>query len=261
MARVTQPALFPAPGRRQPINEGPRTRSDPQGEPHRLDARPSGAQSTQLTNPHRLYEPNRPMIAIIDYQMGNLRSVQKGFEQVGHKATITADPADLAKAEKIILPGVGAFEDAMSELRRRGFVDPIRQAIQEGRHFLGICLGLQLLFETSYEGGEFEGLGVLEGSVRRFEVPRELKVPHMGWNQARFVRRAPIFAGLDDSTHFYFVHSYYVEPANHEVISVEADYPTPFCAAIWRDNLYATQFHPEKSQTDGLQILKNFAEL
>ena len=201
------------------------------------------------------------MIAIIDYQMGNLRSVQKGFEQVGHTAEITSDPARLAAADKVVLPGVGAFEDAMSELRQRELVQPIHDAIEANKPFLGICLGLQLLFEKSYEGGEFEGLGVLPGDVRRFQVPAEYKVPHMGWNQARFVRRAPIFAGLPEETHFYFVHSYYVVPSDPGVISVEADYPDPFCAAVWHENLFATQFHPEKSQTDGLHVLKNFAEL
>jgi glutamine amidotransferase len=200
-------------------------------------------------------------IAIIDYQMGNLRSVQKGFEKVGHEAVITSDPRELAAAEQIVLPGVGAFGDAIAELKRRDLIGPIKDAIAEGKPFLGICLGLQLLFDVGYEGGEFEGLGILRGKCVRFELPRELKVPHMGWNQGRFLKPAPILAGLASGTYFYFVHSYYVVPEDREVIAIETDYGHPFCAAVWQGNLFATQFHPEKSQADGLRILKNFAEL
>jgi len=201
------------------------------------------------------------MIAIIDYQMGNLRSVQKGFERVGHAATITSDPAEIAAADKVILPGVGAFADAIAELKRRGLVEPIRDSIDAGKPFLGICLGLQLLFDRSLEDGEHEGLGILPGEVRRFEIPSEYKVPHMGWNRVAFNRRPPILADLEDEPHFYFVHSYYVVPSDDTVVAGEASYPVPFCAMIWRENLFATQFHPEKSQANGLQVLKNFAEL
>ena len=201
------------------------------------------------------------MIAIIDYQMGNLRSVQKALERVGHAAAITADPKVLGQASKVILPGVGAFGDAIAEIRRRELVEPIREAIAAGKPFLGICLGLQLLFDVGYEDGEHEGLGVLAGEVRRFAVPDEYKVPHMGWNQVRLVRRPPIFAGVEDGEHFYFVHSYYVVPRETAVVAGEANYPEPFCAMAWRDNLFATQFHPEKSQRAGLAVLKNFAEL
>lgn len=200
------------------------------------------------------------MIAIVDYQMSNLRSVQKGFEKVGHSAVVTSDVDQIAAADKVVLPGVGAFADAIAELRRRDLVAPLRQMIADGKPLLGICLGLQLLFDVSYEDGRHEGLGVIAGEVRRFEVPREFKVPHMGWNQACFVRRAPIFDGIDEGAHFYFVHSYHVVPTDRSVVAVEADYHQPFCAAIWRDNLFATQFHPEKSQSDGLRVLKNFAE-
>ena len=199
------------------------------------------------------------MIAIIDYQMGNLRSVQKGFEKVGFEAEITSDPARLAAAEKIVLPGVGAFGDAMAELRARDLIGPIRDAVAAGKPFLGICLGLQLLFDVGYEGGEYEGLGILRGKVVRFDVPHEFKVPHMGWNQARIVRRAPILDGLADGCHFYFVHSYYVVPEDAGVVAIETTYHQPFCAMVWRDRLYATQFHPEKSQADGLKLLRNFA--
>jgi glutamine amidotransferase len=201
------------------------------------------------------------MIAIIDYQMGNLRSVQKGFEKVGHQATITSDPAVLADADKVVLPGVGAMADAMKELKRRDLIGPIHAAIDSGKPFLGICLGLQLLFETSYEDGTHEGLGVLAGEVVRFDLPAGFKVPHMGWNQLNIVRPTPILDGLESGTHVYFVHSYYVVPSDPEVIATETDYGRPFCSMIRRGNLYATQFHPEKSQADGLRILKNFAEL
>ena len=201
------------------------------------------------------------MIAIVDYQMGNLRSVQKGFEHVGSAAQITADPDEIAAAEKLVLPGVGAFQDAMDELRRRDLIEPIRAAIDRGKPFLGICLGLQLLFETSHEDGQHAGLGVLRGDVVRFRVPPGLKVPHMGWNQARIRRQAPVLAGIADETHFYFVHSYYVVPTDAAVVALETSYPAPFCSMIWRDNLFATQFHPEKSQADGLKLLRNFAAL
>lgn len=202
-----------------------------------------------------------PVIAVIDYQMGNLRSVQKGFEKVGHAATITSDPDALAKADKIVLPGVGAFGDAIAELQRRNLVEPIREAVAAGKPFLGICLGLQLLFEKGYEGGEFRGLGILGGEVRRFNLPAEYKVPHMGWNRGRIVKRSPFLNDIADDTYFYFVHSYHVVPTDHSVIAIAADYGGPFCAAVQRDNLFATQFHPEKSQAEGLKILKNFAEL
>jgi len=201
------------------------------------------------------------MIAIVDYEMGNLRSVQKALEHVGHAATITSDPAGLADADKIVLPGVGAFRDAIAALRERKLVEPIRSAIAGGKPFLGICLGLQLLFDKSYEDGQYEGLGVIPGEVVKFEVPPEYKVPHMGWNQVQFRARPPIFAGIDDGSHFYFVHSYYVAPRDKSVIATETDYARPFCSSIWRDNLFAVQFHPEKSQAAGLQVLKNFAAL
>jgi glutamine amidotransferase len=201
------------------------------------------------------------MIAIIDYGMGNLRSVEKAFERTGHAATITHDPAVLAAASKVVLPGVGAFRDAIAALESRGLVEPIRGSIASGKPFLGICLGLQLLFDRSFEDGEYQGLGLVPGDVVKFALPPEYKVPHMGWNQIRFHRRPPIFAGVDDGAHFYFVHSYYVVPRDASVIAAETDYPQPFCSSLWRDNLFATQFHPEKSQAVGLRVLKNFAEL
>ena len=204
---------------------------------------------------------DQEMIAIVDYQMGNLRSVQKGFERVGYEALVTGDPAVVADAEKVVLPGVGAFEDAIAELDRRGLVEPILSAIDRGRPFLGICLGLQLLFDVSYENGEHVGLGVIPGKVVPFELPATYKVPHMGWNQLEFCREVPLLAGLPDGVHCYFVHSYYVVPSDDAVVATQTQYHHPFVSMIWRDNLYATQFHPEKSQADGLRILRNFAEL
>jgi glutamine amidotransferase len=201
------------------------------------------------------------MIAIIDYEMGNLRSVQKGFERVGHAATVTSDPAAIADADKIVLPGVGAFRDAIAALRQRKLVEPIRAAIDAGKPFLGICLGMQLLFDKSFEDGQHEGLRIVPGEVVRFRVPSEYKVPHMGWNQVEFRRRPPVFEGIDEGAHFYFVHSYYVAPQETSVVATETDYSGPFCSSIWRDHVYAVQFHPEKSQAAGLRLLKNFAEL
>ncbi|MGD0896266.1 MAG: imidazole glycerol phosphate synthase subunit HisH [Thermoguttaceae bacterium] len=201
------------------------------------------------------------MIAIIDYGMGNLRSVQKGLEKVGHQAVVTSDPAVVAAADKVVLPGVGAFEDAMTELKNRRLVEPVLEAINSGKPFLGICLGLQLLFDTSYENGRHQGLGVLRGEVVRFDLPPDYSVPHMGWNQVAIRRRAPVLAGIAEGTYVYFVHSYYVVPEDPAVIATETDYGGPFCSMIWRDNVFASQFHPEKSQSEGLRILKNFGAL
>lgn len=201
------------------------------------------------------------MIAIIDYQMGNLRSVQKAIERVGYQANVTDDPGQIAKASKVILPGVGAFEDAMSELRARRLIGPVLEAIESGKPFLGICLGLQLLFERSYENGRHEGLGVLKGEVLRFELSEEFSVPHMGWNQLAIRRRPPVLDGVADASYFYFVHSYYVAPEDDKVVATETDYGGAFCSMIWRENLMATQFHPEKSQSEGLGLLERFARL
>lgn len=201
------------------------------------------------------------MIAIVDYGMGNLRSVQKGFAKVGHEALITSDPATLLAAHKVVLPGVGAFGDAMRELNRCQLVEPLRQVVAAGRPFLGICLGLQLLFETGYEDGRHVGLGILPGEVVRFDLPAEYKVPHMGWNQLDVRRPAPLLAGLAPGTFVYFVHSYYVVPRDESVVATQTHYGRPFCSMVWRDNIMATQFHPEKSQADGLRMLANFAQL
>lgn len=206
------------------------------------------------------------MIAIIDYGMGNLRSVQKGFEKVGCEAVVTADPKVVLAAEKVVLPGVGAFADCMRNLEEGGFVDPLLKVIREGRPFLGICLGLQLLFTESEEFGIHRGLDVIPGRVVRFpeamtEGGEALKVPHMGWNQLSFSQRPPVFDGIDEGTNVYFVHSYYVVPEDPTVVATTTRYGIDFCSAIWKDNVVATQFHPEKSQELGLRILKNFGEM
>ena len=204
------------------------------------------------------------MIAIIDYGMGNLRSVQKGFEKVGAEAVVSADPRVVLEADRVVLPGVGAFADCMANLEQGGFVEPILRIIAQGRPFLGICLGLQLLFTESEEFGTHQGLNVIPGRVRRFPegmtaAGETLKVPHMGWNQIGIRRRPPALAGIDDGANVYFVHSYYVEPEDETVIATTTGYGIDFCSAIWKDNIVATQFHPEKSQDVGLRILKNFA--
>jgi glutamine amidotransferase len=209
------------------------------------------------------------MIAIIDSGIANLRSVEKGFARVGHEATIVEDARLLSEARGIVLPGVGAFADGIAKLTRHGFIDPLRRAIEQGTPVLGICLGLHFLFSESEEFGLHKGLDLLLGRVRRFadgavdpaNPGARLKVPHMGWNRVRIERPAPILAGLPEEPFFYFVHSYYVEPADPGITAGTTEYGIRFTSVIWRDNLFATQFHPEKSQGVGLQLLKNFASL
>ena len=201
------------------------------------------------------------MIAIIDYGMGNLRSVQKAIEAVGHEAIISSDPEVICRADKLILPGVGAFQDAMAELNRTGIGEAFRDRVRAGVPALGICLGLQLLFDESFEDGHHQGLGLIHGKVVRFEPGPGRKVPHMGWNTLRIIRPAPLLKGIGSNPWVYFVHSYYVVPDDPQVVAAEADYPTPFTAMIWQSNLMACQFHPEKSQAIGLAMYRNFAEL
>ena len=206
------------------------------------------------------------MIAIIDYGMGNLRSVQKGFEKVGFEAVVTSDPRVVLEAAKVVLPGVGAFRDCMRNLEQGGFVEPIMKVIRDGRPFLGICLGLQLLFTESEEFGVHKGLDIIPGRVVRFpermtENGEKLAVPHMGWNQISFKTPSPLFKGINDSSDVYFVHSYYVRPDDASVVSTQTEYGLEFCSSIMRDNLVATQFHPEKSQATGIRMLRNFGEM
>jgi glutamine amidotransferase len=200
-------------------------------------------------------------IVIVDYGMGNLRSVQKAFEKLGHAAVITSDANVVGEADKVVLPGVGTFGDAMAQLREKGLAPAIRHHIRAGRPFLGICLGLQLLFTRGFEDGEHQGLCLFAGDVVRFASAPGLKVPHMGWNYLRKRLDVPHLAELPADPAVYFVHSYYVVPRDSAIVATETDYPTPFCSAIWCDNVLATQFHPEKSQRVGLGILHKFATL
>jgi imidazole glycerol-phosphate synthase subunit HisH len=201
------------------------------------------------------------MMVIIDYGMGNLRSVQKAIEAVGHRAEITTDPDVVRRADRVILPGVGAFADAAAELGRTGLGEAFRDVVRAGRPCLGVCLGLQLLFDASMEDGEHRGLGLLPGRVVRFASAPGLKIPHMGWNTLRVGRPAPIFRGLGPDPSVYFVHSYHAVADRPEDVAATADHPSPFVAAVWRENLMACQFHPEKSQRVGLAMYANFAAL
>jgi len=196
------------------------------------------------------------MVTIIDYGSGNLRSVQKALERVGCESRITDDPNVVAESGRLILPGVGAFGDAMRGLRARGLVEPILAHIAADRPFLGICMGLQLLFEHGSEGGRHEGLGVLAGDVTRFELPQGMKIPHMGWNQVCWRSGGTPDSPGRDGDHFYFVHSYVARPRDAAVVAATSDYGGPFCAAVSRGRLFATQFHPEKSQAAGMDLLR-----
>jgi glutamine amidotransferase len=201
------------------------------------------------------------MIGIIDYGMANLRSVQKAFETVGVRADIISTPGEIERADKIVLPGVGALADAVRTLRAKELVEPILGHIEAKKPFLGICLGLQMLFDVGYEDGEHECLHVIKGKCVRFDVDatRGLKVPHMGWNQLEIRRASPILRDLPANPHVYFVHSYHVVPEDAQVIATVTDYGGRFVSSIWRENVMATQFHPEKSQRIGLKMLANFA--
>lgn len=198
-------------------------------------------------------------ISIVDYGMGNLRSVQKAFEKVGFAAEIVNTPAAVAQADRLVLPGVGAFRDAMQELTRLDLTQPIVDHIGTGKPFLGICLGLQLLFDVSYEDGEWAGLGVIPGEVVRFQPQPGLKIPHMGWNELQLAAPNRLLSGIPQPISVYFVHSYHVAPKSPEVIATRTDYGGPFVSMIAQGNLFATQFHPEKSQQVGLKLLANFA--
>jgi len=198
------------------------------------------------------------MIAIIDYGMGNLRSVEKGFLKVGIDAQVVSHPGALDNAHAIVLPGVGSFKDCMRNLENLALVDAIVRSIERGKPYLGICLGLQVLFAESEEFGFCKGLHIFEGKVVKFQV--NLKVPHMGWNNITISRRPPILNGIKDEAFFYFVHSFFVIPQDKDIIATTTEYGVRFTSMVWKDNIFATQFHPEKSQGIGLRVLKNFGE-
>ncbi|HXG35570.1 MAG TPA: imidazole glycerol phosphate synthase subunit HisH [Dehalococcoidia bacterium] len=198
-------------------------------------------------------------LLIIDYGAGNLRSVARAVAHAGGQPLVSSDPGGLSSAEAVIMPGVGAAADTMRNLRQRGLVQPLLDYIASGRPFLGVCMGQQVLFEVSEEGGEHPCLGVLPGRVVR--LPQGLKVPHMGWNRVRFLRPHPIFEGVPDGAYFYFVHSYYPQPRDSADTIAVADYGVEFAAAVARDNVVATQFHPEKSGGMGLRLYENFLKL
>lgn len=195
-------------------------------------------------------------IAIIDYGMGNLRSVQKAIEKMGGTAIITNSPLKIITAQGVILPGVGAFRDAILQLKKLQLDTIIHRVIESGKPFLGICLGMHLLFSKSYEYGEFEGLNVIPGEVIKF--PDTLKIPHIGWNTITEDRKVALLEGIHDNSYFYFVHSYYVKPEDESVIATTTDYGIKFTSMICKENVYGCQFHPEKSQSLGLKMLKNF---
>lgn len=202
------------------------------------------------------------MIAIIDYGVGNLRSVEKAFEFIGSEAVVSSDRDFILNADAVVLPGVGAFADAMKSLEKAGMVDVVRSLAEGNRPFLGICLGMQLLFDYSEEGGErVEGLGILKGAIKLLPSDMNLKVPHMGWNSIKYKKDCPIFGSLPDNPYVYFVHSYYLKAEDKNNVAAVTGYGVEFDVAVARDNLYATQFHPEKSGEVGLQILRNFVSV
>jgi glutamine amidotransferase len=201
------------------------------------------------------------MIALVDYGMGNLRSVEKALARVGADVHIVTDRKAVLGADAVVLPGVGAFGDCMANLRKAGLVEAIQRFVASGRPFLGICLGFQALLETSEEAPGIKGLGVFPGTVPRFAVSG-LKVPHMGWNQLRIRQQnCPLLKGVAENSYVYFVHSFYCKPTSASVVCGTTEYGIEFCSMLWADNVYATQFHPEKSQAVGLKMLKNFVGL
>ena len=200
------------------------------------------------------------MIAIIDYDTGNIKSVEKALQYLGEEAVITRDAGEILMADKVILPGVGAFGDAMEKLNRYGLVPVIHEVVEKGIPFLGICLGLQLMFESSEEAPGVEGLGLLKGKIVRIPEGDGLKVPHMGWNSLSFPKEGRLFAGIPENSYVYFVHSYYLQ-AEEDIVTATAEYGVTIHASVEKGNVFACQFHPEKSSHTGLTILKNFVEL
>lgn len=202
------------------------------------------------------------MLAVIDYGAGNLRSVLHSLKHLGaENMQLVRTPEELEGAEKIILPGVGAFGASMQQMHKQELVEPVRQAIADGIPYLGICVGMQMLFDVGEEMGEHEGMGILAGRVVRFPHFEDRKVPHMGWNQLDIKKESGLLADLSEENYAYFVHSYYCAPDNHDDIVASVDYGVDFTAIVQRDNIYGVQFHPEKSQKTGLQILTNFLNL
>ena len=199
------------------------------------------------------------MIAIIDYGMGNLKSVENAFAKIGLAARVTDSPQELLLAAGVILPGVGAFADCIKYLRETGLDQIVIECAGKGTPLLGICLGFQVLFSVSYENGQHRGLDIFKGEVKR--LPGGIKVPHMGWNQLEIKNRSPLLEGVEDASFFYFVHSYYVEPEDAQVITATTTYGCRFTSMVGKDNVHGVQFHPEKSSTKGLGILKNFGEM
>lgn len=197
-------------------------------------------------------------VGVIDYGMGNLHSVQKALEAVEAEAEVCADPSRVSQFARLVLPGVGAFGDAMANLRKTGLLEPVLEAAGRGTPLLGICLGMQILFEDSDEMGTHPGLGLLSGSVRRLRVSK--RIPHMGWNQLINRKACPLLTGVRDGAFVYFANSYVVQPGRPEVVAAETQYGIPFPSVVWQGNLYGVQFHPEKSQRTGLRILRNFME-
>ena len=201
------------------------------------------------------------MIAIIDYDAGNIKSVEKALVSLGQEVLVTRDAREILSADKVILPGVGHFGDAMEKLHRYGLVDVIHQVVQQKKPFLGICLGLQLLFERSDEAPGVEGLGVLKGEILRIPDQEGLKIPNMGWNSLHFQNDGRLFQGIPEDTYVYFVHSYYLKAADEQIVKATTQYSTCIHASVEQDNVFACQFHPEKSSTWGLKMLENFANL
>jgi len=194
--------------------------------------------------------------------MGNIHSVKKALESMGAKTVVTDNLKDIKACEKLVLPGVGAFDDAMLELKKQGLISALKEHIKSKKIFLGICLGMQLLFEESQEAKETKGLGILKGVVKKFKIKKNLKVPHMGWNQLKVINKdCPLFKNIADNSYVYFCHSYYPQPENRKIIAAVTDYGTDFASVIWQENIYSVQFHPEKSQETGLKMLKNFVDL
>lgn len=207
------------------------------------------------------YKENRRMIAIIDYDAGNIKSVEKALLKLGQEIKVTDDAQEILSADKVILPGVGAFGDAMKNLKSRGLDEVIHQVVDKGTPFLGICLGLQLLFERSDEAPGVEGLGILPGEILRIPAAEGLKIPHMGWNSLHLEHDGRLFRGIDEQAYVYFVHSYYLKAKEEKIVKASTEYGVHIHASVEKGNVFACQFHPEKSSDVGLKILKNFVEL